>query len=257
MKASAFKYFVVIVALLAMTLPVFAAGDFIVIVDAGHGGKDPGCTGKKCLEKNVTLDVARRLAQRINNELPGVRALMTRTGDRTMELGERASFANRNNGQLFISIHVNSVDEKTKNRASIKGAQVYSAPLHMITKNFDIIARHSAITEIEKGGRRVSRKYNARSVESKLVFELTQEGNYEESTRFASLAQQHLINDAGRADKGVLQASYYVLWAVDMPSVLVELDFMCNPAQEAFLNSEEGRRKCADALFNALREFMK
>lgn len=243
--------------IITMILCVLAAGarDFTVIIDAGHGGHDSGCVGKVAKEKNITLDVAKRLADRINKEMPGVKAILTRSDDRFLTLQQRADVANRNSGDLFISIHVNSVAKESAGRASVQGASVYTLGLDKSKNNLNVAMRENSVMELEKDYTRTYKGFDPSSAESYIIFELNQNAHLRQSLDFASKAQRHLVNDANRADKGVRQDGFWVLWATGMPSVLVELDFICNPRQEAFLNSAEGRGKCADALFNAVSEY--
>lgn len=251
------KIFRIFLLLLAVTVnyAVATANNFVVVIDAGHGGKDAGCVGKKAREKDITLDVATRLADRINKEMPGVKAVLTRSSDKFLTLQERAAVANRNNGNLFISIHVNSVDEKSPGRGTVSGAQVYTLGPDKSKNNLNVAMRENSVIELEKDYTTTYRGFDPNSTESYIIFELNQNANMKQSVDFAALAQKHLIKDAGRKDKGVRQGGFWVLWATKMPSVLVELDFICNPTQEQFLNSADGRRKCVNALYNAVRDY--
>ena len=226
--------------------------EFTVIVDAGHGGKDYGCVGKRTNEKTITLDVARRLAKKINDNCAGVKAQLTRDGDYFLTLQERADRANHAHGDLFISIHVNSVDRRSKGRESVHGTSVYALGADKAQKTMGVAMRENAVMEMEDDYSTVYRGFDPGSSESYIIFELSNDLHLNQSLDFASLAQDQLVSYAGRADKGVRQAGFWVLWATAMPSVLVELDFICNPVQENFLNSEEGREKCAEALYRAV-----
>lgn len=230
--------------------------DFTVVIDAGHGGKDLGCRGSSQHEKTVCLDVAKRLGKLIAKEMKdSVEVIYTRDGDYFVDLYRRAEIANEADADLFISIHVNSLDRRTKGRASVHGASVYTVGLHKSEANLSVAMRENAVIELEEDFTEVYQGFDPNSSESYIIFELGQNRNMEQSVDFASLAQNELIATAGRADKGVRQAGFLVLWATRMPAVLVELDFMCNPAAEKFLASEAGRQKCAQALFNAFRQY--
>lgn len=233
------------------------AKDFVVVIDAGHGGHDAGCVGKSAREKDITLDVAKRLAERINKEMPGTKAILTRDSDRFIPLQERANIANRNNGDLFISIHVNSVAAGSKGRATVSGAQVYTLGPDKSQSNLNVAMRENSVMELENDYTKTYKGFDPSSTESYIIFELNQNAHLKQSVEFASMVQRHLVRDAGRLDKGVRQDGFWVLWATSMPSVLVELDFICNPRQEAFLNSTEGKTKCANAIFNAVNEYRK
>ena len=232
-----------------------AARDFVVVIDAGHGGHDSGCVGKVAKEKDITLDVACRLAKKINSSAPGLKALLTRDTDRYLTLQQRADIANKAHGDLFISIHVNSVAKENPGRSRVSGASIYTLGLSKSKNNLNVAMRENSVMELEDNYTVKYKGFDPSSTESYIIFELNQDAHMKESIRFASLAQNHLVKDAGRADKGVRQDGFWVLWATGMPAVLVELDFICNPTQENFLNSPEGREKCANALFAALREY--
>lgn len=228
---------------------------FTVIVDAGHGGKDYGCVGKVTNEKTITLDVAKQLSALINDSLPDCRAILTRDKDVFLTLQQRADIANRNRGDLFISIHVNSVDRKSRGRESVHGASVYALGADKATKTMGVAMRENSVMELEDDYSTVYRGFDPNSDESYIIFELSNDLHLSQSIDFAAMAQKRLIKDAGRADKGVRQAGFWVLWATSMPAVLVELDFICNPAMEAFLDSAEGRKQCAHALYNAVVQY--
>lgn len=229
---------------------------FTVVLDAGHGGHDVGCEGALTNEKTITLDVAKRLGQMISERYgDSVKVVFTRRSDKFLSLQERAEVANKAKGDLFISIHVNSVDKKSKNRKTVHGASVYTCGLHKTDNNLKVAMRENAVMELEPDFSSTYHGFDPNSSESYIMFELSQGRHLQQSLDFACLAQEHLIDDAGRADKEVRQAGFWVLWATSMPSVLVELDFICNPDVEKFLNSAAGRKKCATALFNAFQTY--
>lgn len=252
---NSYKALLMLFAAIVISMCKLTAGAFVVVIDAGHGGNDPGCVGAVAKEKDITLDVALKLAERINSSLPGVKAILTRDTDRFLTLQQRADVANNAKGDLFISIHVNSVDRKSAGRERVCGASVYTLGLSKSKNNLTVAMRENSVMELEKDYTRKYRGFDPNSSESYIIFELNQDANMKQSISFAQLAQRHLVKDAGRFDKGVRQDGFWVLWATSMPAVLVELDFICNPTQEKFLNSKEGRTKCVDALFNALKEY--
>lgn len=232
-----------------------AEPQFTVVIDAGHGGKDYGCIGKVANEKTITLDVAKRLAQRIDDESPKTRTVLTRNTDRYLTLQQRADVANRAHGDLFISIHVNSIDRRSKGRENVTGAQVYTLGADKADKNIGVAMRENSVIELEDDYTTRYAGFDPSSAESYIIFELGSNLHLRQSIDFAQMAQQALVNEAGRADKGVHQAGFWVLWASAMPAVLVELDFICNPQAEAFLNTPDGRQKCADALYDAFADY--
>lgn len=228
---------------------------FTVVIDAGHGGKDSGCVGKVANEKTITLDVAKRLRQLISDSLPDCHAVLTRDKDIFLSLQQRADIANRNHGDLFISIHVNSVDRRSRGRESVHGTSVYALGADKASNTLGVAMRENAVMELEDDYSTVYRGFDPNSDESYIIFELSSNLHLNHSIDFAAMAQSQLIRQAGRADKGVRQAGFWVLWATSMPAVLVELDFICNPNMETFLNSPEGRQQCAHALYNAIKEY--
>lgn len=228
---------------------------FTVVIDAGHGGKDYGCIGKISNEKTITLDVARRLDEKIRKELKDTKSVLTRDGDYFIPLQGRADIANRVHGDLFISIHVNSVDRKSRGREHVHGASVYALGADKAQNTLGVAMRENSVIEMEDDYSTAYRGFDPSSAESYIIFELSNNLHLTQSLDFASMAQNELITTAGRTDKGVRQAGFWVLWATSMPAVLVELDFICNPEQEEFLASEEGRDLCAEALFNAVSKY--
>lgn len=229
---------------------------FVVVLDAGHGGKDIGCKGVSAREKDITLDVVKRTRSLMEKEFgDSVSVLLTRDDDTFVPLDKRAEIANKASANLFISVHVNSIDRKAKNRAQINGASVYTLGLHKNDANLSVAMRENGVIELEEDFTETYQGFDPNSSESYIIFELTQNRHLASSIEFASLVQDELINHAGRADKGVRQAGFLVLWATKMPSVLVELDFICNPEAEKFLASSAGREKCANAIFSAFKAY--
>lgn len=229
---------------------------YTVVIDPGHGGKDIGCRGKKGREKDITLAVAKLLGEKIEKSLSDkLDVVYTRNTDRYLTLQERADVANNANGNLFISIHVNSVDKKNKKRTTIHGTSVYTCGLHKSDNSLNVAMRENSVMELEPDYTETYQGFDPDSSESYIIFELSQNLHMQQSVKFASLAQNRLIKTAGRSDMEVRQAGFWVLWATAMPSVLVELDFICNPRVEDFLTSKAGQEKCAQALYEAVKDY--
>ncbi|MDE5568050.1 MAG: N-acetylmuramoyl-L-alanine amidase [Muribaculaceae bacterium] len=228
---------------------------FVVVIDPGHGGKDSGCSGQLTNEKTIVLDVSKRLQKLISENFPEVKTVMTRADNSYLTLQERAAIANKANGNLFISIHVNSVDKKNKNRTTIHGASVYALGLHRSESNLSVAMRENSVMELEEDYTQAYQGFDPKSSESYIIFELSQNNHLNKSIEIANTIQHELITTAGRADKQVRQAGFWVLWATSMPSVLVELDFICNPDSERFMHSDNGKDKFAQALFNAFSTY--
>ncbi len=227
-----------------------------IVLDPGHGGKDFGATENGAKEKEINLNVAKKLQERISKKLKDVKVVMTRTSDVYLTLQQRADIANDAGGDLFMSIHVNSVDKKTKTRKSTKGSSVYVLGLHRDQDNMKVAMRENSVIELESDYKEKYSGFDPSKDESYIIFEMAQKRNLGESIRVASEAQNELVNNAGRANRGVRQAGFWVLWATSMPAVLVELDFICNPESVKYMTSEKGENELAESLFNAIKKFV-
>lgn len=230
--------------------------DFVVVIDAGHGGRDIGATDNNVNEKDINLGVAKKLASKIKKQLKNVKVVMTRDNDTFISLQERADIANRNKGNLFVSIHTNSVDKSNPNRKTVSGTSVYALGLHKDKNNLQVARRENSVIELEKNFEQKYSGFDPSKDESYIIFEMAQKKNLGQSLKFADMAQKHLVKDASRADRGVKQAGFWVLWATSMPAVLVELDFICNPNSAVFMGSEKGQDKLAAALCNAIEQYV-
>jgi len=229
---------------------------FTLVLDAGHGGHDTGCRGHTQKEKNVTLDVVRRVQRIITKELgDSVEVILTRDDDTFVPLDRRAAIANEAAADLFISVHVNSLDRRVRGREKIKGASVYTVGLHKSDANLAVAMRENAVIELEEDFSETYQGFDPNSAESYIIFELAQNRHMAQSIDAASLVLDGLVKKAGRADKGVRQAGFLVLWATRMPAILIELDFMCNPKVEKFLGSDDGRQQCAKAIADAFKTY--
>ena len=246
--------------ILLLALPVSGAREerhpFTLVIDAGHGGHDVGAVDNGAREKDINLGVATRLRNLIEKKLKNVKVVMTRDGDTFVSLQDRADIANRNHGNLFLSIHTNSVDKSNRNRASVAGSSVYALGLHKDDNNLRVARRENSVIELESDYQQKYSGFDPSKDESYIIFEMAQKKNLGQSLKFASMAQKQLVANAGRVDRGVKQAGFWVLWATSMPSVLVELDFICNPTSARFMNSDEGRDKLAQSLFNAVEDYV-
>ena len=250
-----YKYNIALLVLAFVFIP-HDANAFTIVIDPGHGGKDYGALGVKAREKDINLSVALLLGDMIKNELNNTKVVYTRNTDKFLSLRERANIANNASGDLFISIHTNSIAKKAKNRKTIAGASVYTLGLHKTTENFEVAKRENAVIELEEDFSTSYSGFDPNSSESYIIFELNQNKHIDQSIEFASAVQDEFIHTANRKDRGVRQAGFLVLAATSMPSILVELDFICNPTQEKYLNSKNGQKKLATAIFNALKKYV-
>lgn len=231
------------------------ARDFVVVIDAGHGGHDSGAVGTIAQEKNINLAVAKSLGEKISEGCDNVKVVYTRNTDKFISLQQRANIANKAGGDLFISIHVNSVDINTVGREKVAGASVFTLGLHRSEDNLAVAKRENAVIKLENDYTTTYSGFDPNSTESYIMFEMNQNKHMQQSIEFAGATQKELVNTANRVDKGIRQAGFWVLWATSMPSVLIELDFICNPTQEAFLSSTEGQEKLATSIFNAFKKY--
>lgn len=252
------KYFFILILIIGSLNSVAREPEnFTVVIDAGHGGKDVGAVDNGVREKDINLGVAKKLAGMIKKNLKNIKPILTRDDDTYLTLHERASIANKNKGNLFISIHTNSVDKSNPNRKTVQGSSVYALGLHKDQSNLQVARRENSVIELESNYEQKYSGFDPSKDESYIIFEIAQKLNLSQSLKFANLAQKNLVSGAGRADKGVKQAGFWVLWATSMPAALVELDFICNPKSAEFLGSEKGQEKLAKALFVAVERYFK
>ena len=229
-----------------LLLPLAQLSAFNVVIDAGHGGKDPGACGSLTTEKALNLAVSQRLAKLIKDSCSDVNVYMTRTTDVFLTLQERANFVNKHNADLFICIHANSAENKKMN-----GAETYTLGLHKLDSNFDVAKRENSVIMLEDNYQTKYQGFDPNSVESYIMFEFMQDSYLDRSLQFASLVQQQLSSSCGRMDRGVRQAGFWVLHKSACPSVLVEMGFISNPDEEKYLASDKGKQETATAIFNA------
>lgn len=229
--------------------------DFIVVLDAGHGGKDLGAADNGAYEKNINLAVAKKVGELIEKRLKHVKVIYTRDDDTFVTLQGRADIANKNKADLFVSIHTNSVDKSNSRRSVVEGASVYALGLHKDDNNMNVARRENAVIELEGDYVQKYSGFDPSKDESYIIFEMAQKKNLAQSIKFANEVQNNLVKMSGRRDRGVHQAGFWVLWATSMPSVLIELDFICNPESAKFMTSKSGVDKMAEAIFSAIRNY--
>lgn len=221
-----------------------------VVIDAGHGGKDPGAMGKNSREKDITLSVALKTGKYIEENLPDVKVIYTRTKDEFVELYKRAEIANKNSADFFISIHCNS-----NKSTSPYGAETYVMGLHKNDANLNVAMKENAAILLEEGQGEQYEGFDANSPESYIKFSLIQDTYLDQSTEMATRIQEQFKERVGRKDRGVYQAGFLVLWRTAMPGVLIELGFLSNPAEEQFLLSQDGQVYMASAIYRAFKAY--
>lgn len=255
MKLSLFSFLVVtlLVPNLVFGQAVQSAGKVkTVVLDAGHGGKDPGTVHGKYYEKDVTLNVALSLGKMINENYPDVKVIYTRSTDVYVTLNDRGKIANNAAADLFISIHVDAIDGTS---ATATGATTYVMGLDKQNSNLDVAMRENDVIVMEEDYTTTYEGYIPGSSESFIIFSLMQYAYQEQSMDFAEIVQNHYTRSTPMRDRGARQAPYLVLWNTSMPSVLTELGYMSHSEDRAFLVSQKGQQTMATALFNAFSEY--
>ena len=221
-----------------------------IVIDAGHGGKDPGALGKNSHEADINLAVALKLGDYIKENMRDVKVIYTRDKDKFVELNERANIANRNNADLFISIHCNSTEGTT----TAKGVETFVMGESKNEANLKVAKTENAAILLEDNTDAYD-NFDPNSTEAYILFSLSQSLYQNQSLQVADKVQHQLVDRVGRHDRGVQQAGFLVLWKTAMPSILVELGFINNVNEEKFLASEQGQTKLALALYRAFEEY--
>lgn len=232
------------------------SGAYTVVIDAGHGGKDAGALGLVTKEKHINLAVALALGKMITDNCPDVKVIYTRKTDVFVDLDERAAIANRAKADLFISIHTNSTASGLKG-TSANGTETYTLGMHRANDNLAVAKRENSVIMLEKDYEQKYEGFDPRKSESYIIFELMQDRNMASSVNLARHIQNQFQQTARRVNKGVYQAGFLVLRQTSMPSVLIELGYINNASEEAFLNSGDGQQKMAQSIFNAFRQYRK
>ena len=225
--------------------------DFVVVIDAGHGGHDPGAIGKISKEKNINLNVALKVGNLIKNNCDDVKVIYTRSKDVFIPLDRRAEIANNAKADLFISIHTNAL----ANNRTAKGASTWTLGLAKSDANLEVAKRENSVILYESDYQTRYAGFNPNSAESYIIFEFMQDKYMEQSVHLASLMQKQFRQTCRRADRGVHQAGFLVLKASAMPSILIELGFISTPEEERYLNSEEGAGTMAKGIYRAFLNY--
>jgi N-acetylmuramoyl-L-alanine amidase len=246
--------------LLLLLLPIFLTSQasasrsdkkWVIVIDAGHGGKDPGAIGSFSREKNITLAIALKTGSYIEKNISNVTVIYTRKNDTFIELKDRPAIANRNNADLFISIHANWANSK-----NIRGAETYVMGIAKDQQNLEVAMKENEVILLEKDYSTSYEGFDPKSPESYIMFSLMQNIFLEQSTGLASMIQTEYKESNNRTDRGVKQAGFWVLFNTTMPSVLTETGFITNPDEEKFLNSKEGQDKIALAIYRACKDYI-
>jgi N-acetylmuramoyl-L-alanine amidase len=252
-KINIFSIIRVTVFIIAVTLipSVIAQNSkFTVVIDAGHGGHDPGAIGKISREKDINLAVSTHLGELIASNYNDVKVVFTRTTDKYLTLQERAHIVNNNHADLFISIHTNAAQS-----TSAYGTESFTLGLAKSKGNLDVAMRENAVMLLEDDYKSKYKGFDPTSVDSYIMFEFMQDKYIDRSISIASDIQNHFKNYAGRSDRGVRQAGFWVLYQSACPSVLIELGFISNSAEEKYLASNAGQKQLAESIYKAFVGF--
>jgi len=215
-----------------------------IIIDPGHGGKDPGAIGYRgTKEKDITLDVAKRLVKKIERNM-NINTILTRDEDIFIRLQDRTKLANSNNGKLFISIHANSAEDRRAN-----GFETYMIGMNKNAAAVRTAARENAVLDLEGG--------SATKLTDEALIKVTiaQSGFANGSEKFAALVQEEMSKRLQSKDRGVKQAGFYVLAYASMPNVLIELGYISNPSEEKKLKSSQYKDALATSIYRAIEKY--
>ena len=225
--------------------------NFVIVIDAGHGGKDVGARGVADLEKNIALDVALRFGNMIEKNHKDVKVVWTRKTDIFLELWERTRISNDNHANLFVSVHCNSATN-----SSATGTETFVMGLKRSSETDEVSRRENSVVFLEKDQEKYE-KFDPNDPEAVIAFEIMNAAYKEQSIRFADLVEKNFVNRDFRKSWGVKQNNFHVLRGNASPSVLVELGFISNYDEGTFLASEDGKQKTAETLYESFKQFKK
>lgn len=223
-----------------------------IVIDPGHGGRDPGTSGSVSREKDIALKISHHLGRFIGDNMPNVEVLYTRDDDSFPALQDRSDFANKNTADLFISIHCNWVGNP-----SVYGTETYVMGLHKSEENFEVAKRENAVILKEDNYEETYGDFDPNSPESYIFLTLQQSAFQEGSLSLAGKIEKQLGTRAGRKSRGVKSAGFYVLFNTTMPSVLVETGYLSNSKEEIDLNDDLKQRYIASGIYRAIRDYKK
>ncbi len=225
-----------------------ARGLKTVVLDAGHGGKDPGAGNGK--EKKYALDITLKLGEKIEENFSNVKVIYTRDKDVFVPLHERAAIANKNKADLFISIHCNA----NPHSKSLRGTETYVMGLHKTQENLDLAKNENNVILYEENYKKSYKGYNPASPLAHIMLANYQNAFMNQSLEFATKVEKNM-GKVGHKSRGVKQAGFIVIWETTMPSVLVETGYLTNSEDSNLLSTTNGREKVALAIFRAFEEY--
>lgn len=222
--------------------------NFVIVIDAGHGGKDSGARGVVQNEKEITLDVSLLFGKLIEKNHKDVKVIYTRTTDVFLELWERAQIANRNHANLFVSVHCNAAGNK-----SAYGSETFVMGLRRMQENMEVSKRENSVILLEENQERYQ-KFDPNDEEAVIAFEIMHSAYQGQSIQFATLVEDEFVRN-GRSSRGVKQNIFHVLRENASPAVLVELGFITNSDEGAYLSSYHGKQNMAQSMYNAFKKY--
>ncbi len=223
-----------------------------IVIDPGHGGRDPGTSGSLSKEKNIALPIALELKRIINENIPDVEVILTRKTDSFPTLNDRADLANELGADLFISVHANWVSNP-----NIYGTETYVMGVQNTGRNFEVAKRENSVILLEENYEEEYNGFDPEVPESYILLSLTQSAFQERSLQLASKIEKQFETRVGRRSRGVKQSSLYLLWRTTMPSVLVEVGYLSNPKEEKELNDPLNQVYIASGIYRAFRDYKK
>jgi len=233
--------------------PYFRARNQVkkIVIDAGHGGHDPGTNGKISREKDVALAIALELGNTIEKHLKDVDVIYTRDSDKFIDLDVRAEIANKNHADLFVSIHCNAFP----NNRNVYGTETYVLGTHKTKDNLDVAKRENSVMLLEEDYEDKYEGFDPKSPDSHILFQLYQNAFLENSLDLAARIENQFKTRAGRHSRGVKQAGFWVLWRTSMTAVYIETGYLSNPSEEKDLNDKVQQSYIASAIFRAIRDY--
>jgi len=227
----------------------YKINEFIVVLDAGHGGKDPGKPSKYGYkEKDVALNIVLGIGKELS-KLPGIKVVYTRDTDKFIGLKQRGAIANKANADLFVSVHCNA------HHTQAYGAETYVLGIHRNQTNFEVAKAENSVIFLEEDYEKNYEGFDPNSPEAAIGLTLAQEEYLDQSILLASLVQDNFTKKLKRKNRGVKQAGFVVLHQTVMPSILVETGFITNKKEGAYLNSKSGQNKLAKSIANAILDY--
>lgn len=223
-----------------------------VVIDAGHGGHDHGCSGKQSKEKHIALNISKKLGRYIKGKFPKVKVIYTREKDVFIPLHTRAEIANKNKADLFISIHCNAIGAQ---KHLVRGTETYVMGLHNADENLAVAKRENEAILLEKDYEKNYHGFDPESPEGHIILAMVQNAFLEQSISFAEKVEYNFNHLAGRKSRGVKQAGFLVLRETTMPSVLIETGYLTHKSDEKYMRSKRGQDELSFAIFKAFQSY--